>query len=180
MGAAGFDQRRSVWKAPTHGRKARDRGPQRRRRSCRTRADAAGLVAAYDRYVSGQGFEIRLVNVSTGAAVTVPAGVNTADDELHPALSANGRFLVFTRMKLQPKLNGDIVPPALRTLQWVDRQTGQITQLNAGIPPFTCKEKGRVRLTVKVGRGNVGGAHSGPRFRARKRPPRGTAAWWDA
>lgn len=61
-------------------------------------ADAAGLIAAYDRYETGKGFEIGLVNVSTGATVPVPATVNTTDDELHPALSADGRYLVFTRM----------------------------------------------------------------------------------
>ena len=61
---------------------------------------AAGLIAAYERYVTGSGFEIRLVNAATGAQVAVPAGVNTPDDELHPALSADGRYLAFTRMKL--------------------------------------------------------------------------------
>ncbi len=92
-------------------------------------ADAAGLVAAYDRYVPGNGFEIGLVNVSTGATVSVPTGVNTTADELHPALSPDGRYLVFMRTTLQPKLNGDIVPPADRTLLLLDRQTGRITAL---------------------------------------------------
>ena len=64
--------------------------------------------------MTGKGFEIRIVNAATGAQIAVPAGVNTPDDELHPALSADGRSLVFTRMKLQPKLNGDIVPPTER------------------------------------------------------------------
>jgi hypothetical protein len=95
-------------------------------------ASAAGLIAAYDKYVTGQGFQIGLVNVATGAAIAVPAGVNTADDELHPALSADGRSLVFTRMKLLPKLNGDIVPPTQRTLIWVDRQTGASQAFNGG------------------------------------------------
>jgi len=112
-------------------------------------ASAAGLIAAYEQYVTGSGFEIRIVNAATGAQVAVPAGVNTPDDELHPALSADGRYLVFTRMKLQPKLNGDIVPPTLRTLQWVDRQTGTITQIaNGGVGPvFTSKTTTSSTLT---------------------------------
>jgi hypothetical protein len=87
----------------------------------------AGLIAAYDRFESGKGFEIRLVNVSTGAAISVPAGVNTTDDELHPTLTPDGRYLAFMRTKLQPKLNGDIVPPSARALHVLDRQTGTVT-----------------------------------------------------
>ncbi len=98
-------------------------------------ASAAGLIAAYEEYVTGSGFEIRIVNAATGAQVTVPAGVNTPDDELHPALSNDGRHLVFTRMKLLPKLNGDIVPPAQRRLLSVDRQTGTLTELPPGVGP---------------------------------------------
>ena len=95
-------------------------------------APAAGLVAAYDRYETGKGFEIGLLNASTGARLTLPAGVNTTDDELHPALSDDGRYLLFERMRLLPKLNGDIVPPAERTLFMLDRQTSVITTLATG------------------------------------------------
>ena len=95
-------------------------------------APAAGLIAAYDRYVSGKGFEIGLANASTGTKLTVPAGVNTAADELHPALSSDGRYMLFERMQLLPKLNGDIVPPVERTLFMLDRQTGVITTLATG------------------------------------------------
>jgi hypothetical protein len=87
-------------------------------------AHAAPLIAAYDTYVPGKGFEIGLVKVSTGAAVPVPAGVNTTADELHPALTPDGRFLAFMRTTLTPKLNGDIVPPADRSLLLFDRQPG--------------------------------------------------------
>jgi hypothetical protein len=93
-------------------------------------ASAAGLVAAYDRYVTGKGFEIGLVNALTGATLALPAGVNTNDDELHPALTPDGRYLVFMRTKLLPKLNGDIVPPESRTLFVADRETGTVTSLN--------------------------------------------------
>jgi WD40-like Beta Propeller Repeat len=92
-------------------------------------ASAAGLVAAYDRYVTGKGFEIGLVNALTGATLALPAGVNTNDDELHPTLTPDGRYLVFMRTKLLPKLNGDIVPPAERTLFVADRQAGTVTSL---------------------------------------------------
>jgi hypothetical protein len=98
-------------------------------------AQAAGLIAAYDRYEPGKGFEIGLVNVSAGAAIPVPAGVNTADDELHPSLSADGRYLLFERMRLLPKLNGDIAVPSQRTLFMLDRQTGVITTLATGDGP---------------------------------------------
>ena len=95
-------------------------------------APAAGMIAAYDRYETGKGFEIGLANASTGTKLTVAPGVNTADDELHPALSSDGRYMLFERMRLLPKLNGDIVPPAERTLLMLDRQTGVITTLATG------------------------------------------------
>jgi len=95
-------------------------------------APAAGLIAAYDRYETGKGFEIGLVNASTGSRLAVPAGVNTTDDELHPSLSVDGRYLVWVRMRLLPKLNGDIVVPSERTLFMLDRQTGVITTMATG------------------------------------------------
>ena len=109
----------------------RGSGPWPRQRRAPATADAAALIAAYDRFVSGNGFDIGLVNVNTGAALSVPAAVNTTDDELHPTLTPDGRYLVFMRTKLQPKLNGDIVPPATRTLHRLDRQTGTVTSLDA-------------------------------------------------
>ena len=102
----------------------------------------ATLVAAYETFDGGD-FDLRLKNAATGSTLTLPAGVNTADDELHPALSADGRFLAWTRMKLQPQLDGDIVPPPERQLFWLDRTTGAITQLSNGAggtgPTFTSK-----------------------------------------
>jgi hypothetical protein len=89
-------------------------------------ASAAGLIGAYEHYVTGKGFEIGLVNVSTGQALPVPAAVNTTDDEVHPALSPDGRFLIFNRTRLVPKLNGDIVPPADRSLVILDRNSGAV------------------------------------------------------
>jgi hypothetical protein len=95
-------------------------------------APAAGLIAAYDRYETGKGFEIGLLNASTGSRLTLPAGVNTTDDELHPSLSVDGRYLVWMRTRLLPKLNGDIPVPSDRTLLMLDRQTGVITTMATG------------------------------------------------
>lgn len=93
---------------------------------------ATSLIAAYDHYVQGQGFDIGLVDLGTGANIAVPAGVNTADDEIHPALTADGRRLVFTRTRVLPLLNGDVVPPSDRTLMMVDRSTGTFRAPVAG------------------------------------------------
>lgn len=82
---------------------------------------ATSVIAAYEKFVPGQGFNIGLVDTGTGAAIAVPAGVNTAADELHPALSSDGRWLVFSRMTLTPQLNGNVVPPAERAVLRVDR-----------------------------------------------------------
>src|SRR3954453_1921727 len=95
-------------------------------------AAAAGLVAAYDRYETGKGFELGLVNASTGTPLALPAGVNTPDDELHPSLSIDGRYLVWMRTRLLPKLNGDVPVPSERTLLMLDRQTGVITTMTTG------------------------------------------------
>jgi hypothetical protein len=95
-------------------------------------ASAAGLIAAYERYQPGKGFEIGLINAQTGAAITLPAGVNTTADELHPALSRDGRLLVFERMTLLPNLSGDFLPPEQRTMHRLDRQTGVVTQIGSG------------------------------------------------
>ena len=94
------------------------------------------LIGAYDKYVSGKGFEIGLVDLGTGQNISLPTGVNTAADEIHPALTANGRFLVFTRMQLTPLLNGDVIPPSERTIVMFDRTTGQsVSPLQLGGPP---------------------------------------------
>jgi WD40-like Beta Propeller Repeat len=89
------------------------------------------MVAAFDQYVSGKGFDIGLVNTATGRSLVVPGSVNTTADEFHPALTPDGRFLVFTRTTLVPQPDGDVVPPATRNVLMLDRQTGQIR------PPFS-------------------------------------------
>src|SRR5258705_6606881 len=84
------------------------------------------FIAAYDTYVPGKGFEIKLVDVGTGQDIPLPSGVNTAADEFHPALSSDGRFLVFTRATVQPLLDGSVLPPANKVVQKLDRSTGNI------------------------------------------------------
>jgi WD40-like Beta Propeller Repeat len=112
------------------------------------RASGAALIAAYDRYEVGQGFQIGMVNVSTGAAISLPAGVNTAADEIHPTLSKDGRFLWFSRLQLQPTPQGDVIPPEAKSLVRLDRNTGTVTTLATGIGPPTYTDAGRPGLTV--------------------------------
>ena len=72
----------------------------------------------------GQGVRHRAGQREHRRGLSVPAAVNTTDDELHPTLTPDGRYLVFMRTKLQPKLNGDIVPSGHAHTPWLDRQTG--------------------------------------------------------
>jgi hypothetical protein len=98
-------------------------------------AAEAGLIAAYDKYVQGKGFDIALVDANSGASVAVPVGVNTSADEFHPALTKDGTRLVFTRATLQPQLNGDIVPPSARTVLMADRtSTPNVRDAFEGLP----------------------------------------------
>ena len=114
-------------------------------------ANAAELQAAYDVYVPGKGFEIGLVNAATGAPLPVPAGVNSADDELHPTLSPDGRFLTFARMHLLPKLNGDITVPEQRQIVTVNLESGAVVVAPIGAggagPNYTQRVPGTVQLS---------------------------------
>ena len=113
-------------------------------------ASAAGLIAAYEYYVPGKGFEIGLKNAQTGANLSLPAGINTTDDELHPALSRDGRHIVFERMKLLPGLSGDFLPPEQRTLHRADRQAGTVTQFFSGTIAGPAFVRGRLNTTGAV------------------------------
>src|SRR5262245_19952636 len=42
--------------------------------------------------------DIAVMNATTGQRATLPAGINTAQQELHPSISPNGRRLVFLRL----------------------------------------------------------------------------------
>ena len=134
---------------------------------------ATSLIAAYDTYVSGKGFEIGLVDIGTGANIALPAGVNTADDELHPALTPDGRFLVFTRMQVRPLLNGDVVPPSSRTLVMVDRATGRSARRSpadiAGAGPTIAGAADRFRLAYGLRPAPPGSTPSAGRGRRHSR-----------
>jgi hypothetical protein len=106
---------------------------------------AAPQIAAYEFHNGTNGFDIGLVNATTGATVLVPAAVNTTADEYHPALSPDGRFLVFTRTTLFPQPDGDIVPPQERVLLMLDRETGAVRQ------PFSDHQAGGTGATVLPG-----------------------------
>ena len=68
--------------------------------------------------------DIALVNANTGLRTTLPAGVNTVADELHPSISRDGRRLVFQRL--------DRAAGTTRIVM-VDRVTGQAADLFTGL-----------------------------------------------
>ena len=92
------------------------------------------VIAAYETYVPGNGFDVRLVDVGSGRQLVVPSGVNTTADEFHPTLSPDGRLLVFTRATLVAQPDGDIVPPGQRVVQLADRDTGAIRDVFCDLP----------------------------------------------
>jgi len=59
---------------------------------------SADFIAAYDTVSAAGGQDVAVVNLTTGAQVRVPAGINTPAPELHPSLSPDGRFLAFERV----------------------------------------------------------------------------------
>jgi hypothetical protein len=69
--------------------------------------------------------------------------VNTAADEFHPALTPDGRFLVFTRATLVSQPDGDVVPPASRELLMLDRQSGGALR-----PPFSVAQPPAAGATI--------------------------------
>ena len=110
-------------------------------------ASAAGLIAAYDYYVPGKGFEIGLKDAQTGAQPE-PAGRRQHDRRRGPPGPLTGRPPHrLRRMRLLPGLNGDFVPPENRTLQRVDRQTGTITQVGTG-PRSPARPSSGARITT--------------------------------
>ena len=104
---------------------------------------ATPVIAAFEKYVPGSGFDIGLVNAQTGRTLLVPSSVNTAADEFHPALTPDGRFLVFTRATLVSQPDGDVVPPASRELLMLDRQSGGALR-----PPFSVTQPPAAGATI--------------------------------
>ena len=64
--------------------------------------------------------DIALINVATGARLSLPAGINTAQTELHPSITPDGKRLVFERF--------DSSTGATRIIA-VDLSTGQQADL---------------------------------------------------
>jgi hypothetical protein len=68
-------------------------------------------------------FDVAVVNASSGTRVTLPAGTNTTDDEIHPTISKDGGRLAFERRNL--------AAGTVRTVV-VDRSSGQSSDLFNG------------------------------------------------
>jgi hypothetical protein len=83
----------------------------------------ADIFAASEGRPTGRtDFDIYLVNMSTGAQLTLPAGLNmTSADELHPSLTADGKRMVFERRS----------GATLRIVE-IDLTTGQSADLFSG------------------------------------------------
>ncbi len=89
--------------------------------SASARADifAATCVAA----PSGSGQDIAIVNATLGTRVALPAVVNSADSELDPSISLDGRKLVFRRTS----------PTGVNRLLMVDLVTGESADIFTGL-----------------------------------------------
>jgi len=59
----------------------------------------ANIIAAVEQPAGGSrsDLDIALYDATTGTRLSLPASVNTTDDELHPSLTPDGRLLVFER-----------------------------------------------------------------------------------
>ena len=68
-------------------------------------------------------FDVAVLNASTGARVTLPAGTNTTDDEIHATISKDGTRLAFQRRNLNAGTDRIVV---------VDLQTGRSSDLFNG------------------------------------------------
>src|SRR5215471_4221115 len=61
-------------------------------------AASADILAAVEvPSADGSNSDIAIVNAATGARQALPSGVNTADNELHPSITPDGKRLVFQR-----------------------------------------------------------------------------------
>jgi hypothetical protein len=84
----------------------------------------ADIFAVTDNVIStSEGTDIALIDTSTGNALTLPAGINTADNESHPSISSDGKKLVFERRN--PSTGSDRIIMA-------DFATGAIADLFTG------------------------------------------------
>jgi hypothetical protein len=67
--------------------------------------------------------DIARIDLSTGTLLALPAGIDTADQELHPSVSSNGRYLVFERAPFGSSTRRTIL---------ADLTTGQMSDLFNG------------------------------------------------
>jgi hypothetical protein len=86
-------------------------------------AAGADIIAAVQVTGPDGSPDIAVMNATTGERATLPAGINTAQQELHPSISTNGRRLVFLRL--------DPVAGTRRVIV-VDTQTGVSADLFNG------------------------------------------------
>ena len=70
---------------------------------CAVPAARADIFAVADTSDTSLRADLAMVDASTGARVALPATVNTAGDEFHPAISSDGKKLVLER-----RVSGDI------------------------------------------------------------------------
>jgi WD40-like Beta Propeller Repeat len=108
-------------------------------------AARADVFAASEGFLGGRAdLDILLVNASTGAEVTLPAGLNTTGaDELHPSLSADGSKMVFER---RSGATVRIVETDLRTGQSADLFNGFEQAANPQVTPSISRD-GRTVVT---------------------------------
>ena len=114
----------------------------------------ADLLAAYERVVTGAQLDIALVNASTGAAVALPAGVNTAAREFHPSLSPDAKRLTFVRQTFELR-GSDQILQAVNRIHVVDLRTGAAltpTALLAGDDRTTTPSFAADGATIVTGR----------------------------
>jgi len=93
----------------------------------------AEIFATVERMNSSGNLDLVRVNVATGAQATLPASLNTSAHEVHPALSPDGKRIVFARH--------DVVTGTTRIVM-ADLATGQTADLFSALeaaadPPST-------------------------------------------
>jgi hypothetical protein len=102
----------------------------------------ADVFAVTDNVTTSGGTDLAWLNTSTGNALTLPAGINTADNESHPSISSDGKKLVFERRN--PNTGSDrIIMADLSTGATADLFTGfEVGMIHPTSPSITPDGKG--------------------------------------
>jgi hypothetical protein len=89
----------------------------------------ANIIAALEQPAgsSRTDLDIALYDATTGARLSLPPSVNTADDEVHPSLTPDGRRLVFERSSTSAGTHRIVI---------VDTSTGVSADLFSGFDPL--------------------------------------------